>query len=190
MGLPHMEFRLAIALVLLCSARLHAQTKAATAEASLADFFETKVRPVFAEHCYSCHGPKKHQAGLRLDNKTAALLGSDDGPVLVPGHPEKSSLIKAIAHTTDPKMPPKGKLPDQAIEDLTTWVKLGAVWPEKSNGVAKTSADEGLEKALGISTDSQANGSIGKNQSLGAVTGRCVHPRKVGIQGTRRQSTG
>ena len=24
-----------------------------------ADFFETKVRPVLAEHCYSCHGEKK-----------------------------------------------------------------------------------------------------------------------------------
>ncbi len=83
---------------------------------------------------------------MRLDSKAAAFQGSDDGPVLVPGHPEKSSLIKAIAHTTDPKMPPKGKLPAQAIADLTTWVKLGAVWPDKDNAVAKASADDGWKK--------------------------------------------
>lgn len=32
------------------------------------EFFEKKVRPVLAEHCYSCHGPKRQQAGLRLDS--------------------------------------------------------------------------------------------------------------------------
>jgi hypothetical protein len=118
---------------------------AAPAQAALAEFFETKVRPVLAEHCYSCHGPKKHQAGLRLDNKVAAFVGSDEGPVLVPGQPEKSRLIKAIRHEGDIKMPPKGKLPAQAIEDLTTWIKLGAVWPE-GNTAAKISGDDAWRK--------------------------------------------
>ncbi|HWY88713.1 MAG TPA: DUF1549 domain-containing protein, partial [Gemmataceae bacterium] len=116
------------------------------AEASLADFFETKVRPVFAKHCYSCHGPKKQKAGLRLDSKAAAFQGGDDGPVLVPNHPEKSPLVKAIRHEGDIKMPPKGKLPAQVIEDLTTWVKLGAVWPEGQSAVQKPGGDEAWKK--------------------------------------------
>src|SRR5687767_1660827 len=33
-----------------------------------AEFFETHVRPVLAEKCYTCHGPKIQQAGLRLDS--------------------------------------------------------------------------------------------------------------------------
>ena len=33
-----------------------------------AEFFETKIRPVLAENCFSCHGPRKQKAGLRLDS--------------------------------------------------------------------------------------------------------------------------
>ena len=49
----------------------------------------------------------------------------------VPGDPEKSALIKAVRYTGDTKMPPKHKLPPQAIETLTTWVKMGIPWPEE-----------------------------------------------------------
>ena len=37
------------------------------------EFFEKNVRPVLAEHCFSCHGPKRQQAGLRLDSRAAGL---------------------------------------------------------------------------------------------------------------------
>jgi Protein of unknown function (DUF1553)/Protein of unknown function (DUF1549)/Planctomycete cytochrome C len=114
--------------------------------ATLANFFETKVRPVLAENCYSCHGPKKQQAGLRLDSKDAAIKGSDEGPVLVAGQPEKSPLIKAIRHAGEPKMPPKGKMADQLIEDLTTWVKMGAYWPESNATTAKIGGDDSWKK--------------------------------------------
>src|SRR5437667_8504098 len=59
-----------------------------------ADFFETHVRPVLVENCFSCHGAQMQMAGLRLDSRAAALKGSDRGPVLVPGEPEKSALIR------------------------------------------------------------------------------------------------
>lgn len=97
-----------------------------------ADFFEARVRPVLAEHCFSCHGPKKQSAGLRLDSRQALLEGSDKGPVVVPGQPDKSALVAAIQHTGQVKMPPKSKLPAQAVEALTTWVKLGVPWPDKN----------------------------------------------------------
>jgi hypothetical protein len=134
-----------LSLLLCCSPRLLAQTAlpASSAQASLAEFFESKVRPVLAEHCFSCHGPEKQRAGLRLDSKAAALRGSDDGPVLDPGHPEKSLLIKAIRHDSEIKMPPKGKLPARVIEDLTTWVRLGAVWPENGSAAIKSGAVAG-----------------------------------------------
>ena len=41
---------------------------AAQDKAELRDFFETKVRPVLAENCFSCHGPKKQQSDFRLDD--------------------------------------------------------------------------------------------------------------------------
>ena len=38
-----------------------------------AQFFETKVRPVLAEHCFKCHGDvKKPKADLRLDSRRHA----------------------------------------------------------------------------------------------------------------------
>jgi hypothetical protein len=116
---------------LLCRA-VSAQEKKGSAPASpeQADFFEKRVRPVLAEHCYSCHGDKKQRAGLRLDSQAAALKGSDDGPVIVPGQPARSSLIRAIRQEGDVKMPPKGKLPQGMVEDLTAWIKMGAPWPE------------------------------------------------------------
>jgi hypothetical protein len=93
------------------------------------EFFETRIRPLLVEHCASCHGAKKQRAGLRLDSAAALRKGSDSGPVVVPGQPEKSPLIQAVRQEGDIKMPPKGKLPPEAVAALTAWVKMGAPWP-------------------------------------------------------------
>jgi mono/diheme cytochrome c family protein len=96
------------------------------------EFFENHVRPVLVSKCQSCHGPKRQQGGLRLDSRAALLKGSDNGPVVVPGDPEKSLLVKAIRYNRDVQMPPKSKLPDESIADLTAWIKMGSPWPEGS----------------------------------------------------------
>jgi len=112
-----------------------------------AEFFETQVRPVLAEKCYSCHGPKLQQAGLRVDSRAALLRGTDAGqPSLVPGDPEKSSLVTAIRHTGAVKMPPQGKLPDKDIQALTEWVKMGAPWPGGGAVVSTESAADRAKK--------------------------------------------
>jgi len=100
------------------------------ASASAAEFFETQIRPVLAENCFSCHGPKKQKAGLRLDSRDSLLKGSENGPVIVPGKVEKSKLIQAINYVGDPQMPPKGKLPQKSIDALTAWVKVEVPWPD------------------------------------------------------------
>ena len=91
-------------------------------------FFESEVRPLLVEHCAKCHGPKKPKAGLRLDSRTAMLTGGDTGPAVVPGKPNESLLIEAIAYK-GPEMPPSGKLPKEKVETLTRWVQMGAPWP-------------------------------------------------------------
>src|SRR5262249_32832543 len=91
--------------------------------------FETKVRPVLAENCWKCHGDAKQKAGLRLDSRAAMLKGGEEKrPVIVPGQPEQSLLVKAINHAGELKMPAK-KLSAPIIADLTLWVKAGAPWP-------------------------------------------------------------
>ncbi len=93
-------------------------------------FFETKVRPILAESCFGCHGEKKQRGGLRLDSRAAILEGGDQGPAVVPSHPEKSLLIKAIGQADkDLKMPPDRKLAREQVDILTQWVTLGAPWP-------------------------------------------------------------
>ena len=92
-------------------------------------FFESKVRPVLAENCFNCHGPKKQRGGLRLDARAPALAGGDRGPALVPGKPEQSLLLKAVRHEDDLKMPPTKKLPREQVAALRRWVQMGAPWP-------------------------------------------------------------
>jgi hypothetical protein len=103
------------------------------------DFFEKKVRPILAESCHKCHSTAagKKRGGLLLDSRAALLKGGDTGPVLVPGHPEKSRLVEAVGYKdTDLRMPPRGKLSDQAIADLTAWVAMGAPWPHEQPATA------------------------------------------------------
>ncbi len=97
------------------------------------EFFEKKIRPLLAENCHMCHGPEKQKAKLRLDSQAAFLKGGESGPPVVAGEPGKSLLLKAVSYT-DPerKMPPRGKLADQHIADLTAWVKMGAPWPDEA----------------------------------------------------------
>ena len=97
------------------------------------EFFEKRVRPVLAQQCYACHSTsaKKTMGGLALDSRSGLLKGGQTGPALVPGHPESSRLLDAVRYTKpELQMPPKTKLPDSVIADLTEWVKRGAPWPE------------------------------------------------------------
>ena len=99
------------------------------AGADTGEFFESKVRPVLANNCYSCHTDSQ-MGGLRLDSADAVRKGGKSGPPIVPGKPEDSLLIQAIRQTHPRlKMPPGGKLKDEEIAAITEWVKAGAVWP-------------------------------------------------------------
>jgi len=78
------------------------------------DFFERRIRPVLAQHCYECHSAtsKSLKAGLRVDTRDGLRRGGNSGePAVVPGEPENSRLLAAIRHTSaDLQMPPKKKL--------------------------------------------------------------------------------
>ena len=96
------------------------------------EFFEKRIRPLLATHCYGCHSgeAEKLKAGLLVDSREGLLVGGDSGPAIVPGDADASLLIEAIRYDAY-EMPPKGKLPDADIEALTQWVSMGAPWPEE-----------------------------------------------------------
>ncbi len=121
-----------------------AQTGAAKSpppSAAAVEFFESRIRPVLAENCFSCHGPQKQRGGLRLDSAAGVLKGGESGPAVVPGHPEKSLLLQAVRQGGELKMPPKGKLSERVVSDLAAWVKMGAPWPHGGSAGPDTAAE-------------------------------------------------
>src|SRR5262245_20984247 len=93
-----------LCVVSLCAGRTLADEPQVPA-AEQEKFFEERVRPVLANRCVKCHGDKKQEGGLRLDSRAAILAGADGGPVVEPGQPDKSTLILAVRHAGDTKMP-------------------------------------------------------------------------------------
>lgn len=99
--------------------------------------FNRDIRPLFSENCLACHGndAAKREARLRLDDPASVF---DDtrrgGPVLVPGDPDASELIRRItSDDPDDRMPPpeSGKsLTATQIAIVQHWVEDGAAYEE------------------------------------------------------------
>jgi mono/diheme cytochrome c family protein len=95
--------------------------------------FNRDIRPIFSDTCYACHGPdeNKIKGGLRLDSLEAARKGGKSGdPAIVPGHPEKSEVMKRLLTTdADEHMPPAEfhkVLSKEQIALVERWIKEGA----------------------------------------------------------------
>ncbi|MBM3737349.1 MAG: DUF1553 domain-containing protein [Acidobacteria bacterium] len=96
------------------------------------DFFESRVRPLLAARCYSCHTDVR-TSGLRVDSRDALLKGGNRGPAIVPGDPARSLLAAAVEHRAPGlHMPPQGRLADTEIAAIATWIRDGAIWPTAS----------------------------------------------------------
>ena len=97
------------------------------------EFFEKRVRPILADNCYSCHGGNQPLGGLRLDTTEGIRKGGKRGPVVVPGHPENSLLIRAVHRQPGlAAMPPDDSLATEKIATLAEWVRRGAPLPTVS----------------------------------------------------------
>ena len=89
--------------------------------------YDKDVKPILAQHCYSCHGPRAQQAGLRLDQRQPALRGGNSGTVIVPGKSAESKLIHRITGVNGGvQMPPTGELTREEIGVLRAWIDEGA----------------------------------------------------------------
>jgi mono/diheme cytochrome c family protein len=102
-----------------------------------ADFFETKIRPLFVEKCYACHTDAR-KGGLQLDSREHFLKGGKSGPIAVAGDPDASLLVRALRYDGTPRMPPAGKLDAGQIAAVEAWVKAGAVWPPHEKAALKS----------------------------------------------------
>ena len=97
--------------------------------------FAKDIQPIFAVHCYDCHGPNKQEAQFRLDAREIAFKGGELGPAIIPGKSAESLLIRAVAGVKpDLVMPKKGeRLTAEQIGLLRAWIDQGANWPESAS---------------------------------------------------------
>src|SRR4051794_32698082 len=78
--------------------------RAAEANKEGVEFFEKNIRPVLSESCYKCHSAeavanKKLKGKFRADSLEGLTKGGESGkPGVVPGDPDKSSLILGIRY--------------------------------------------------------------------------------------------
>ena len=115
----------------------HAANMAASRE-----LFVAKVRPVLIAHCLECHGGAKTKAGLNLATREGLLAGGDRGAAVVPGKGSESPLVRFVARTDEPHMPPKAPAPAGTAELLAKWIDLGAAYDRPLLDKAKAAGNK------------------------------------------------
>ena len=110
-----------VALLLICFIQAAAAAEAVGQPPTWAD-----INPIVTKHCVMCHSAQGAGKGLRLDSYALALTGSQDGPVLLPGDPDGSELIRRLKGISTPRMPFLSyPLADEEIALFVRWVEAG-----------------------------------------------------------------
>ena len=110
------------AFLFLCESRAYSQSP-------LESLFGSRVRLLLAENCRSCHG-ELATAGLRIDPRASLSQGTGRGQAIVPGDPGTTFSLQALERSRpDLKMPPASRSAQRRIDDLSTWIRDGAMWP-------------------------------------------------------------
>ena len=115
-----------------------------TAGAPGAVDFERQVAPIFAAHCYECHGPDEQEGGLGLHTRAAAFGDDEDLWSIIPGSADDSILIELIElDPDDPDFMPaeNDPLSPEQIALLRRWIDEGAAWPETAASPATAGAN-------------------------------------------------
>jgi hypothetical protein len=98
--------------------------------------FNSHIRPLLSDHCFTCHGfdPGAREADLRLDTEEGALANRKNGPGIVPGNPRKSLIWQRITSTDpDDVMPPADHhlhLDETEKKLIRQWIQEGAKYEE------------------------------------------------------------
>ncbi len=117
--------------------------------------FEDHIKPIFREHCTSCHNANDKKSGLALDSYQAVLTGGSGGEVVAAGDLDSSRLYALTAHKEQPFMPPKqDMIPQAKVDLLKVWIEQGM--PENSgSAIQKPKANAA---ALGMVSSARPEG--------------------------------
>jgi len=100
--------------------------------------FTRDIQPLLERSCLACHSGERPKGGFTLTDRASLLKGGNRGePVVVPGQPDGSPLMRLIQdQVEDLEMPPvakRGKFPaltKDEIGKLNGWIAQGADWPQ------------------------------------------------------------
>ena len=98
--------------------------------------FDEHILPLFKNQCLKCHNSDKPKADLDLSTFSATMKGGSSGLIVAGGDPDGSSLYKVVAHSAEPTMPPKSKLPDKEIDLIKKWIAGGLLENSGSKAIA------------------------------------------------------
>jgi hypothetical protein len=131
-----MAIRTCLRMMLACGVLLVVDGVRLAAGGDQAVDFGRDVQPVLQARCYGCHGPQRHEGGLRLDVRSLAMRGGDSGAVIVPGSAAASVLVERLrSEDAELRMPADGEALDAAqIDVIARWIDEGAVWPDALAG--------------------------------------------------------
>lgn len=95
--------------------------------------FSRDVMPILQERCVECHQPGEPgfaASGLDLTSYEGVMAGTSYGPMVMPGDPGASNLVRLVEGRADPSIQmPHGDvagLYQGEIQTLRTWVEQGA----------------------------------------------------------------
>ncbi len=99
-----------------------------------------QIGAIFQARCVMCHSVAAAERGLRLDSYAGAIAGSETGPVLIPGDPSSSELIRRLNGASRPRMPFLSRpLNSEEIDLIGRWIVAGL--PESARPAPHASSD-------------------------------------------------
>ena len=94
--------------------------------------FRKDIEPLFRQHCLRCHGADSARSACCSPHAPARWARGLSRAAIVPGHSNKSELIRRITTTDkDERMPPSGeRLTAAQSISCAKWIDQGADWPK------------------------------------------------------------
>lgn len=134
--------------LVVCASRASAdEAKPADPAAAAKITYDEHVRPIFREHCFSCHNQDTKKSDLSLASFAGVMQGGSTGQVIQAGDPPSSRLWSLVSHEDEPKMPPnQDKLPAAKLETIKAWIAGGSL--ENNGSVAKIKKQPGVDMSL------------------------------------------
>ncbi len=123
-----------------------AVSSAAAATPAAGKWTDQDIVPILLLRCTVCHGIRRQEGDLDLHTLAGILKGGKTGPVLIPGKPDESLIVKKIRSG---EMPPKKRMLEVGVKPITTaeterlaqWIAQGAPVSEEVPDIAGNQPD-------------------------------------------------